>query len=64
MRVKLTNTELNKLKSAAKNTTENFEEEKLLHELCLKTRQTTTIRNALANNMSTDVKLNKAQKLK
>ena len=63
MRVKLTNTELNKLKSAAKHTTENFEEEELLHELCLKTRQT-KIRNALANNMSTDVKLSKAQKLK
>ena len=48
-RVKLTNTRLNKLKSAAKNKTgtilrlnkKNFEDEKLLHELFLTTTQTT-----------------------
>ena len=38
----------------------NFEDEGLPHELFL-TRQTTKIRNAFANSMSTDVKLNKAQ---
>ena len=65
VRVKLTNTQLNKLKSAAKNKTgtilrlnkKNFEDEELPHELFLTTRQTTKIRNALANNMSTDIKL-------
>ena len=52
-RVKLTNTQLNKLKSAAKNKTgtilrmnkKNFRDEELPHEF-LTTRQTTKIRNA------------------
>ena len=68
-RVKLTNTQLNKLKSAAKNKTgtilrlnkKNFEDEELPYELFLTTRQTTKIRNAFANNMSTNIKLSKAQ---
>ena len=68
-RVKLTNTQLNKLKSAVKNKAgtilrlnkKNFEEEKLPHELFLTTRQTTKIRNAFANNMLTDIKLSNAQ---
>ena len=68
-RVKVTNTQLNKWKSAAKNKTgailrinkKDFEDEELLHELFLTTRQATKIRNALANNTSTDVKLSKAQ---
>ena len=68
-RVKLTNTQLNKLKSAAKNREETisrlnkktFEDEELPHELFLTTRKTTKIKNAFANNMSTDIKLNKAQ---
>ena len=68
-RVKLTNTQLHKLKPAAKNkigtilrlNKKNFEDEKLPHELFLATRQTTKIRNAFANNMSTDIKLTKAQ---
>ena len=68
-RVKLTNTQLNKLKSAAKNKTgtilrlnkKNFEDEELPHELFLTTKQITKIRNAFANNMSTDAKLSKAQ---
>ena len=63
------NTQLNKLKSAAKNKTgtilrinkKNFEDEELPHELFLTIRYTTKIRNVFANNMSTDVKLNKAQ---
>ena len=68
-RVKLTNTQLNKIKSAAKNKTEtilrlnkkNFEDEELQHELFLTTRQTTKIRNSFSNNMSTDIKLSKDQ---
>ena len=68
-RIKLTNTQLNKLKSAAKNETgtilrlnkKNFEDEELPHELLLTTRQTTKIRNVFANNMSTDIKLSKTQ---
>ena len=58
-RVKLTNTQLKKLKSAAKNkvettlkiTKKNFEDEKLPLELFLTTRKTTKIRNPFANNM-------------
>ena len=69
VRVKLTNTQLKKLKSAAKNKTrtifrvnkKNFEDEKLPHELFLTIRETTKIRNAFANNMSTDIKLSKTQ---
>ena len=64
VRVILTNTQLNKLKSAAKNKTgttlrvnkKNLEDEELLH---LTTRQTTKIKNTFAN-MSTDIKLSKA----
>ena len=69
VRVKLTNTQLSKLKSAAKNKTEtilrlnkkNFEDEELPHEVFLTTRQKVKISNAFANNMSTDVKISKAQ---
>ena len=39
----------------------NFEVEELLHKLFLTTRQKTKIRNAFANNMSTDIKRSKAQ---
>ena len=61
--VKLTNVQLSKLKSAAKNKTgtilgvnqRNFEDEEFLHELFLTTRQTTKTRNAFTNNMSTDI---------
>ena len=66
-RVKLTNTQLSKLKSAAKNKTgtilrlKKFEDEELPNELFLKTRQTTKIVNALANFKSTDIKLSKTQ---
>ena len=52
-RVKLPNTQLNKLKT--------FEDEELRHELFLTTRQTTKVRNAFANNMSTDIKVINAQ---
>ena len=66
-RVKLTNTQLNKLKCAAKNKTgtilrlskKNFEDEELPHKLFLTTRQTTKIRNSFANNMSTGKQFSK-----
>ena len=38
-----------------------FEDEELPHEIFLTTRQTTKIRNAFANNMSTDIRLIKTQ---
>ena len=71
-KVKLTNTQLKKIKSAAKNKTgailginkENFQDEELPHELFLATRETTKIRNAFVSNMPTDIKLSKAQKSK
>ena len=67
--VKLTNTQLKKLKSAAKYKTgiilrlnkKNFEDEEFPHELFQTTREATKIRNAFANNMSTDMKLSKTQ---
>ena len=68
-RGKLPSTQLNKLKSVAKNKTgkllrmnkKNFQEEELPHELFLITRQATKIRNYFANNITTDIKLSKAQ---
>ena len=38
-----------------------FNENNLPHELLLRTRQTTKLRNAIENNMSTDIKLPNAQ---
>ena len=60
---------IKQLKSAEKNKAETIlrlnkkksEEEELLHELFLATRQTTKIKNSFANNMSADIKLSKAQ---
>ena len=68
-RVKLANTQLNKLKSVAKNkagailrmNTKRFQDAELLHESFLTTRKTSKVRNAFAKNMSTDIKLSKAQ---
>ena len=68
-RVKLTNTQLNKLKLVRKNKTrtvlrlnkKNFEDEELPHEFFLTRTQTTKIENPFANNISTDIKLSKAQ---
>ena len=40
---------------------ENFQDEEWPHELFLTTRQTTKIRNAFSNNMSTDIKLSKVE---
>ena len=65
--VKLTNTRLNKFKSAAEKNTrtilktnkKKFQDEQLPHELFLKIGTTTKIRNAIAKNMCTDIKLSK-----
>ena len=66
---KLSDSQQNKLKSAVKNrqgttlrmNTRMFIANNLPHELLLTTRQTTRLRNAIENNMSTDIKLSKAQ---
>ena len=67
MRIKLKNTQLKKLESAAKNKTgktlrinKNFEDEELPRKLFPTTRQKTKIRYSFDNNMSTDIKLSKA----
>ena len=60
---------LNKLKYAAKKKTgkllrlskKNFEDEEMQHELFLRTRQTTKTGHSFANDMSSDIKLSKAQ---
>ena len=67
--VKLTNLQLSKFKKAVKNndgatlriSIRNFNKEDLPHELLLTTRQNTKLRNAISNNMATDIKLSKAQ---
>ena len=67
--VKLSDTQLKKLKTAVKNKTgttlrislKMFNGNNLPHELLLTTRQKTKLRNAFNNNMSTDLKLSKAQ---
>ena len=69
VKVKLRNKQLNKLKSAGKNKREtilrlnkkNFEDEELPHWIFLTTIQTTKMINDFPNNMSTDIKLSKAQ---
>ena len=61
---KLTNVQLNKLKSAVKSnegTTlrlgiKNFNKAQLPHELLSTTRQNTKLRNAINNNLATDIK--------
>ena len=66
--VKLSDTQLKKLKTAVKNKTETilrmslkmFDGNHLPHELLLTTRQKTKLKNAFNNNMS-DLKLSKAQ---
>ena len=67
--VKLSDTQLKKLKTAAKDKTgttlrmslKMFNRKDLPHELLLKTRQKTKLRNTFNNSMSTDLKLSKAQ---
>ena len=69
---KLTDSQLKKLKTAAKNkaattlrmSLKMFDGNNLSHELLLTTRQKTKLRNAFNNNMSTDIKLSKAQNTK
>ena len=66
---KLSNLQLNKLKSAVKNkqgttlrmNARMFNGNNLPHELLLTTRQTTKLINAIENNFQTDIKLSKAQ---
>ena len=64
---KLTNVQLNKLKKAVKSKNNikirhfNFNKDELPHELLLTTRQNTKLRNAINNNLETDIKLSKAQ---
>ena len=66
---KISNSQLNKLKSAAKSNegttlrmnAKMFNGNNLPHELLLTTRQTTKLRNAIGNNLRTDIKLSKAQ---
>ena len=65
---KLTDTQLKKLKTAAKNKTgttlrmssKMFDGNDLPHELLLTTQQKTKLRHAFNNNMLTDIKLSKA----
>ena len=67
--VKLTDTQLKKLETAVKNRTgttlrlslKMLDGNNLPHELLLTTRQKTKLRNTFNNNMSTDLKLYKAQ---
>ena len=67
--VKLSDAQLNKLKTAAEDKTgttlrmslKMFSKDKLPHELLLTTRQKTTSRNAFNNIMSTDLKLSRVQ---
>ena len=67
--VKLSDIQLKKLKTAVKDKTgttlrisfKMFNGNDLPHELLLTTRQKTKLRNAFNNNMSTDLKLSKAQ---
>ena len=67
--VKLSDTQLKKLKIAVKNKTRTtlrmslnmFNESDLPHELLLTTRQKAKVVNAFNNNMSTDLKLSKVQ---
>ena len=67
--IKLSDMQLKKLKDAVKNNTgatlrislKVFDGNNLPHELLLTTRQKTKLKNAFNNNMSTDLKLSKAQ---
>ena len=66
---KPSNLQLNKLKNAVKNkegttlrvNARMFNGNNLSHELLLTTRQTTKLRNAIENNLQTDITLSKAQ---
>ena len=76
LNVKLSNSQLNKLKSAIKNETRlvlrllsnmtgnSNDETNFLHKLLLTNRQVVNIRKAFANYLSTNIKLSKTQLLK
>ena len=65
----LTNVQLNKLKKAVKSNEratlrlgiKNFNKDELPHELLLTTRQSTKLRNAINNNLATDIKFSRTQ---
>ena len=73
LNVKLSNSQLNKLKSAIKNETDvvlrlssnmvgnSGDNTNFPHELLLTKRQVANIRKAFANHLSTDIKFSKAQ---
>ena len=73
LKVKLSNSRLNKLKSAIKNETNvvlrlssnmigtSEDETNFAHKLLLTNRQVANLRKAFANYLSTDIKLSKAQ---
>ena len=69
MNVKLSDTQIKKLKNAAKNiigttlriSLKMFNGNDIPHELLLTTRQKTKLRNVFNNNMPTELKLSKAQ---
>ena len=66
---KLTNVQLNKLKISVKSNEgatlglgiKDFNKDELPHKLLLTTRQNPKLRNAINNNLATDIKLSKAQ---
>ena len=60
---KLTNVQLNKLneEAALRLGIKIFNKDELPHEFLLTTRQNTKLRNAINNNLATDIKLSKAQ---
>ena len=65
----LTSVHLNKLKKSVKSNEgvtlrlgiKNFNKDELPHELSLTTRQNTKLRNAINNDLATDIKLSKVQ---
>ena len=71
LNVKLSNSQLNKLKSAIKNETEvvlrlssnaiGDNETNFPHKLLLTNRQVTNLRKAFTNHLSTDIKLSKTE---
>ena len=69
LNVKLSDSQIKNLKNAVKDNTgttlrislKMFNGNNLPHELLLTTRQKTKVRNAFINNISTDLKLSKAQ---
>ena len=73
LNVKLSNSQLNKLKPAIKNETEvvlrlssnvigdSNNKTNFLHELLLTNREVSNLRKAFADNFSTDIKLSKTQ---